>query len=225
MISSLKEYFDSRVNPFSPLDTSISLYAFCALDLSVFNADLDSIDITKPETCQQYIDDVLKKMNSNVAFGGYLEKRKLYSDKSSFSNEGSLRNIHLGIDFWTAAGTMVVTPLKGKIHSFQNNKTIGDYGPTIILQHEIDGLIFHTLYGHLSIESIENINVGQEFEKGDTLATLGTADINVNYAPHLHFQIIIDMEGMKGDYPGVCSEDKLEFYGQNCPNPNLLLKI
>jgi len=49
--------------------------------------------------------------------------------------------------------------------------------------------------------------------------------INGDYAPHLHFQIIIDMEEKTGDYPGVCSENKLEFYKNNCPNPNLLLKI
>jgi hypothetical protein len=41
----------------------------------------------------------------------------------------------------------------------------------------------------------------------------------------LHFQIINDMQGKKGDYPGVSSKKELAFYKKNCPDPNLLLKI
>ena len=55
--------------------------------------------------------------------------------------------------------------------------------------------------------------------------TLGESLVNVDYAPHLHFQLIRDMEGNLGDYPGVSSKRKLEFYIDNCPNPDLLLKI
>lgn len=225
MISSLKKYFEGMENAVSPLDASISYDKYCVLDLSVANQDLNTFAITDPSACQEYIDQILKKNNAIVAYGGYLEKRNLYSDKSSFSNETTIRDIHLGVDFWTAAGTKVVTPLNGKVHSFNNNTSTGDYGPTIILQHEVEGHVFHTLYGHLSLDAIAHLKVGQEFEKGATIASLGTPDINVNYAPHLHFQIVLDMEGMKGDYPGVCSSDTLDFYSKNCPNPNLILKI
>ena len=224
MISPFKQICNSQRLLLSVLDKTISIDQYCSLDLSVSNLEIANIDIINPKNCQTYIDQVLKRHGSVVAYGGYLEKRNLYSDKTNFSKGDAHRNIHLGIDFWTAAGTKVITPLKGKVHSFQNNATVGDYGPTIILRHEIEGFVFHTLYGHLSISSIENIQIGQEFENGTVLATLGTSDINVNYAPHLHFQIIIDMEGIKGDYPGVCSDDRLEFYTQNCPNPNLLLQ-
>ncbi len=62
-------------------------------------------------------------------------------------------------------------------------------------------------------------------QKGQQIATLGLPPINGDYAPHLHFQIIIDMEGKFGDYPGVCSENTLAFYKENCPDPNGLLKI
>jgi murein DD-endopeptidase MepM/ murein hydrolase activator NlpD len=225
MISSFKEFCKSNRQSIRLLDHSISLGRYCPLDLSISNLDLNTIAIANPDSCQKYINGILEEKKASVAFGGYLEKRNLYGDKSNFTEGGPARNIHLGIDFWTKAGTKVITPLKGRVHSFQNNTTIGDYGPTIILQHTIENFVFHTLYGHLSVAAIENIQIGQEFERGSILATLGTPDINVNYAPHLHFQIIIDMEGLKGDYPGVCSKDKLEFYMQNCPNPNLLLNF
>ncbi len=225
MISSFKPTTNPLISPNLVLDTTIALNQYCALDLSMSNVELKHIDISNPDACQKYIDAVLVRNRAKIAWAGYLEKRNLYADKASFSQLNSKRNIHLGIDFWTKAGTKVITPLKAKVHSFQNNKTIGDYGPTIILQHEFGGILFHTLYGHLSIASIENIHIGQTFKAGETIATLGTPDINVNYAPHLHFQIIMDMEGKKGDYPGVCAEDRLDFYSKNCPNPNLLLQI
>lgn len=208
------------------LDAAISINAYTALDLSVTNAALDAYNITNPTACQEYIDSVLKKNHAEVAYGGYLEKRNLYSDKSNFSsNTMALRNIHLGIDYWAKAGTSVLAPIKGKVHSFQNNSAMGDYGPTIILHHQFNDISFYTLYGHLSLDSIKNVYVGKKFERGETLGFLGTPDINVNYAPHLHFQIINDIGAYHGDYPGVCAENDLAFYKSNCPDPNLLLGL
>lgn len=225
MVSPFKKITALEKLPLNILDTAISLDHYCSLDLSISNTELKRIDITNPVKCQKYIDAVLEKQKASVAYGGYLEKRNLYSDKVSFSKVDNQRDIHLGIDFWAKAGTKVIAPIQGKVHSFQNNAAIGDYGPTIILQHELKGFTFHTLYGHLSLAAIAHISIGQEFESGFTLATLGTPAINVNYAPHLHFQIIIDMEGNYGDYPGVCSADRLDYYSKNCPDPNFLLQM
>lgn len=225
MISSFKQLVVNKKIFSSVIDDTILIDQYCPLDLSTSNAELTTIDITKHFECQHYIDQVLKRNHALVAFGGYLEQRNLYSDKDSFSIKGVERNIHLGLDFWTKAGTKVIAPSKGEVHSFRNNSTKGDYGPTIILKHTLEGFSFHTLFGHLSLASIENIQVGQEFEKGSVIGTLGTPDINVNYAPHLHFQIIIDMEGNFGDYPGVCSANHLDYYSQNCPDPSILLQL
>ncbi|QLG46355.1 peptidoglycan DD-metalloendopeptidase family protein [Costertonia aggregata] len=208
------------------LDTEICAKSYVPIDLSTSNTELKNLDITRPEVCQRYIDTVLLRTNGKVAFGGYLEHRNLYSDKSNFGSSGdAVRNIHLGIDFWCEAGTKVLVPLEGKVHSFQNNVAIGDYGPTIILEHTYNRISFYSLYGHLSVESLNGLFKGKVFRQGDFLATLGTVDINVNYAPHLHFQIIRDIQDKTGDYPGVCTSNTLEFYSQNCPNPNLLLKL
>ena len=126
---------------------------------------------------------------------------------------------------WINESTPIHAALDGSVHSFQNNTALGDYGPTIILSHEIGGIKFHTLYGHLSEASLIGKKVGDIIKKGEQIATLGLPPINGDYAPHLHFQIIIDMEEKTGDYPGVCSEKMLSFYKSNCPDPNLLLKI
>lgn len=208
------------------LDMSISFHQYTTVDLSVANAELKSIEISDPEVCQQYIDSILTRNNAAVAYGGYLEKRNLYNGYSTFTDEGQpQRNIHLGLDLWARAGTRVCAPLNSSVHSFKNNSSIGDYGPTIILSHQLNGIPFHTLYGHLSLDSIRHIEVGQSIFKGEYFATLGTPDINVNYAPHLHFQIIRDLGHYSGDFPGVCAAGDVAHYSKLCPDPNLLLKL
>ncbi|WP_350287467.1 peptidoglycan DD-metalloendopeptidase family protein [uncultured Croceitalea sp.] len=210
--------------PIQILDIAIPLKAYCKIDLSSNNPDLKAYDITDPSSCQDYIDIVLRKNRAKVAYGGYLEERNLYTNAERFS-EGTTRNIHLGMDFWCKAGTKVLVPLDGELHSFKNNDDSGNYGPTIILKHEVEQLCFYTLYGHLSLDSLQQLAVGKRFKKGESLATLGSPDINVNYAPHLHFQLIIVIEDYYGDYPGVCSSTTIDFYKNNCPDPNLLLSI
>ncbi len=208
------------------LDNTISLKKYTTLDLSESNIALKNIEITNPDICQEYINNILKQNKALVAYGGYLEKRSIYADKINFSGDkDAIRNIHLGVDYWANAGTNVIAPLRGIVHSFNNNNSIGDYGPTIILQHTLKERMFYTLYGHLSLNSIENLYIGKEIDKGTVLGKLGTSDINVNYAPHLHFQIIKDIADYKGDYPGVCNKKDFVFYKQNCPDPNLLIKL
>jgi len=208
------------------LDREIPTGKYIPLDLSVLNRDLETLDISNPSVCQGYIDKTLNGNSSLVAYGGYLERRNLYSKSPGFVVKGEEeRNIHLGIDLWAKAGTKVIAPLGGVVHSFKNNTVSGDYGPTIILRHELDGIQFYTLYGHLSIESLQGLYKNKEFRAGEVLATLGDTSINVNYAPHLHFQIIKEIGDFKGDYPGVCAQKDLHTYQKNCPDPNLLLKI
>lgn len=208
------------------LDDAIPLNSYVPLDLSKQNLKLKAYDITDYRSCQSYIDTVLEREWGKCAYGGYLEHRNLYANHKNFTDLGvPIRNIHLGIDFWSTSGTTVLAPLHGRVHSFKNNEVVGDYGPTIILGHVVDSHTFYSLYGHLSLNSLDGLFIGKVFKAGQTLGRLGTPDINVNYAPHLHFQLIKDLEGYQGDYPGVCAQERLVFYRENCPNPNLLLKL
>ena len=208
------------------LDGSIPFGAYTPIDLSVNNREIEDLDISKPGICQNYIDRVLKRESARVAFGGYLEERNLYNVYPNFQKEKrESRNIHLGMDFWTPAGTAVLSVLDGRVHSFKNNSQQGDYGPTIILEHHAFQRRFYTLYGHLALSSLRELYPGKVFHKGEVVGTLGETEINVNYAPHLHFQIIADVGGYQGDFPGVAGSSQLENYKLNCPDPNLLLKL
>ena len=221
-----EELISYSSNPISILDTTIPIQKYVCLNLSKDNKELFGLEITNHTVCQNYIDRVLHDKNGLIAYGGYLEERNLYNDKEGFSSSTKpIRNIHLGIDYWCAALTKVIVPIKGVVHSFKNNNVIGDYGPTIILKHVLGNHTFYTLYGHLSVDSLDGLFINKEFKAGDSIGRLGTPDINVNYAPHLHFQIIRDLEGNLGDFPGVCAKAQLPFYQENCPDPNILMKL
>jgi murein DD-endopeptidase MepM/ murein hydrolase activator NlpD len=209
------------------IDTDISFDSYIPIDISKTNKDLENFDTSLSKKWENYIESYLEKNNAKVAFGGYLEKRNLYDRSEYFKNQSkeNQRNIHLGIDLWCKENTKVLAVLDGEVHSFKFNNNYGDYGPTIILKHQIQVEVFYTLYGHLSKSSIENLNKGDVFLQGNIIGFLGDSSVNGDYAPHLHFQIIKDLEGNSGDYPGVSSEENIEFYSSNCLNPNLLLKL
>lgn len=209
------------------VDSNFKKEDYVPIDLSIDNPLLKSIDVSKSEDFEIYISKYLKSKKAKVAFGGYNETRGIYRRSGHFNQEDPEleRNIHIGLDIWCDAGTTILAPLDGRVHSFKNNTNFGDYGPTIILEHTFDELTFFTLYGHLSLSSISNISVGAQVAKGSVIATLGESSINGDYAPHLHFQIIKDIKDWKGDYPGVSNRKEITTYLDNCPDPDLLLKI
>lgn len=105
------------------------------------------------------------------------------------------------------------------MHSFKDNKGFGNYGPCIILEHNLDHHKLFTLYGHLSRKSLTGLKIGKVVKRNQVFCALGPADENGGYVPHLHFQIIKDIQDYKGDYPGVCSGENLEYFKMNTLNP------
>ena len=229
MKTNFAEYISGLTADFTPIvGGDLQQEDFIAIDLSANNPELLKLEQLSSEAFSVFIDHNLKVAGKKVAFGGYNEVRKLYQRSQLFNKnveEFLNRNIHIGLDIWTAEGTDVLAVLEGEVHSFQDNANFGDYGPTVILKHDFDDEIFYSLYGHLSRKSLEKIEVGQQVKAQEKIAELGAAEENGDYAPHLHFQIIKDLQQNKGDYPGVASKKDLDFYLENCPDPNLLLKI
>lgn len=213
--------------PVKVIAPSVDFSDYVSIDLSTDNKTLKDIDANCSNSWIVYINQYLQNRNKSIAYGGYLETRSIYNRSNYFNaiNVLEARNIHLGIDLWCAAETPVLAVFKGVVHSFKDNTNFGDYGPTIILKHCIDNVEFYTLYGHLSKSSIKTLCKNTQVSKGQVIGCLGDSKVNGDYAPHLHFQIIKDIEGFEGDYPGVSSQNNLAYYSDNCPDPNLILKL
>ncbi len=215
------------LKPHPLIEVSILNKEYIPLDLSIHNTELKAVNVSSSDELERFIWNYMKTHKAKVAYGGYLEQRGIYQRSTYFNqaNPETERNIHLGLDLWIEADTPIYSPLNGTVHSFKNNSNYGDYGPAIILKHKINATTFYTLYGHLSLTSLEQLEVGAEVLQGQQIATLGTATVNGDYPPHLHFQVIKDMQDYSGDYPGVSNQLDLEFYKANCPDPELLLGL
>jgi peptidoglycan LD-endopeptidase LytH len=192
-----------------------------SIDLSTANFNLRKIDL---RDLNAFNDFVFQNLNNHKKFkyaiGGYGENRAIYARSQVFSMSDSVfRNIHLGIDIWSISGTPVFCPWEGKIHSFQDNIGFGNYGPTLILEHQLKGSTIYSLYGHLSRWDLKTWEIDAGIKKGQLIGHLGLPDENGAWPPHLHFQLINSLGNYRGDYPGVCGESEKLQYLKNCPNP------
>jgi murein DD-endopeptidase MepM/ murein hydrolase activator NlpD len=179
----------------------------------------------KPDLAPGSLTDAEVTPGKPLRAGGYAEDRTIYT-QPLFAPEGEEpRTIHLGLDIFAPAGADVFAPLSGRVHSSQINDNPGDYGPTIILEHTAGSEKFHTLYGHLSRDSLKGLKPGAAFMAGEPFAQLGTKRENGGWPPHLHFQVLLDIGKAKGDYPGVCKRSEAERWLALCPDPRPLLGL
>lgn len=205
-----------------------------SVDLSKTNPSFTPDVYSNSEKLSAFIGKQREKANATFLIGGYKEHREMYRRSELFDKDKNIsaenvlleepRSLHLGIDIWGEAGTKIYAPLGGMIHSFAFNNHFGDYGATIILQHQLDTVNFYTLYGHLSLKDL-NCRKGQFITRGENFAHFGIWEENGNWPPHLHFQLIFDLSNYEGDYPGVCKISESAKYVNNCPDPNIILNI
>jgi peptidoglycan LD-endopeptidase LytH len=212
----------ASVVPFDVLREQLVL-----LDFTASNKDISPDVLASTESFSAYVDQVLRQANAKFGIGGYNEHRTVYSRSIVFDSvDGEeARRLHLGVDIWGIVGTPVFAVADGYVHSIANNEAYGDYGATIILAHRISGLEFYSLYGHLSLKDLHELEPGQPIQGGSLIAHFGPPEENGQWPPHLHFQLILDMEGKEGDYPGVCRFSERDSYLANCPDPDLLLQL
>jgi murein DD-endopeptidase MepM/ murein hydrolase activator NlpD len=205
---------------FKPLFQNFqNLSNYIKIDLSKDTLIQSKVDIQNNSDLDKYIKNHVNHDKLNIAYGGYLEKRDLYNNVEQFKTGKNQRDIHLGVDFWADAGEEILNPMDGLVHSFRDNKENGNYGPCIILKHQKDNHTFYSLYGHLNKESLEGLEVGKIIKQKEAFCQLGTPKENGGYVPHLHFQLIKDIDDYYGDYPGVCHQDDLDFFRSNTISP------
>ncbi len=195
------------------------------LDFTLENKELLPEQIADTNLFTQYITNKLAAANAKYGIGGYFEHRILYERSNLFDTNDEPRRLHLGIDIWAEAGTNIYSFMDSRVHSFAFNDNFGDYGVTIVLEHQINDITFYSLYGHLSLQNIERLKVGEIISKGSLFANFGAKEENGNWPPHLHFQLITNMEGYVGDYPGVAKFSEKAIWQAKIPDPAIILKM
>ncbi|MEM6800138.1 MAG: aminotransferase class III-fold pyridoxal phosphate-dependent enzyme, partial [Bacteroidota bacterium] len=213
---------------FAPLfDLDIHKHPKHILDLSVGSLELgNNSEFDSTYAFDQKVKNILAHAGTELAIGKYAEYRPVYTTDAYevIGNEGPIwRTLHIGLDVFLPPFTEINAPLDGIVHSFQNNEAERDYGPTIILEHQMEGKeVFYTLYGHLSLDSLDGVFIGQKISKGEKFCKIGPVTVNGAWPPHLHFQIMLDILGKKGDFPGVAFPHEARSWLSFCPDPQLI---
>ncbi len=162
-----------------------------------------------------------------VGVGRYAEARSFY-DGPLFGGgtTGERRTIHLGIDLFVEPGARVRAPLEGRVQLVGRNAAHQDYGPLVVLRHApAEGVVFFTLYGHLSDDTLAGLAPGQLVGRGEAFARVGARPTNGDWPPHVHVQVMLDLLDLGQDFPGVARPSERELWTALCPDPNLLLGI
>jgi murein DD-endopeptidase MepM/ murein hydrolase activator NlpD len=224
MLPLLLQRYQTEFGQVLPVDLNAS--DVCRLDFTAANPILAQADLCDSAAFERVVQVMLTAQNARIGVGGYLENRIIYRRSPGLFGDPAVpsRSLHLGVDVWLSAGTPVLAPLAATVHSLADNDNFGDYGPTVILEHELEGTVFYTLYGHLGRRELVALREGQKLEKGTAFATVGPYPENGDWPPHLHFQVIADMQGRRGDFAGVALPAEREKWAALCPDPNLILQ-
>ena len=216
------------------------------LDLSVESGDDGgTFDPTDHSAFSQRLFDEMRDAGAAVGIGRYDEVRWWYTGEAFRAPGNEMdewRTVHLGVDLFAEPGTPVLAPLGGRVVSARDNADRLDYGPTIILEHELEApagggapaeggaaaaepVHFRTLFGHLSPESLSAVAVGEVVEPGRTIGWIGAPPDNGDWAPHLHFQIFLDPLDYDGTFPGVAAPSARGVWTAVSPDPDHLLQL
>lgn len=227
----IQDWLQGQKGRFAPVvDPDLASGQCPVLDLSVespaFEPGPKAFDLS---SLSSLIDTLLETAEEKACIGRADEVRLFYTDKRFALDTDELpenRTVHLGIDVFMPAGSRVYTPLAGKVVSAVDNAGHLDYGPTIILEHATDqDDVFYTLYGHLARESLQGMEKDRRVERGELIGWMGSEAVNGGWPPHLHFQVIFDLLGLEGDFPGVARPSQREIWTQIVPDPSAVLGL
>lgn len=197
-------------------------------DLSVGSSELGNL--LESDGTGQKLYARMQAAHSPIGIGRYNEARLLHTSIERFveGNDGpQWPTIHLGLDLFMAAGSPVYAPLAGIVHSLSSNDEAPGYVPTLVLQHTVahGTLTFYTLYGNLSLDSLDSLYTGMPVEKGAQIAHISDYPSHDGLPSHLHFQLISDMLDRQDSFPAFALPDERDVWLSLSPDPNLIARI
>lgn len=123
-----------------------------------------------------------------------------YTVTSNFGNRsdpfgtGEIKH-HSGMDLSAPAGTEIIAVGDGVV--YETGYAESGLGNYVYIKHNIDGLIYYTVYGHMLDNSIKVIKDQEVFE-GDVIGTIGSTGLSTG--THLHFTITTPILSFSKEY-------------------------
>ncbi|MBA8815359.1 murein DD-endopeptidase MepM/ murein hydrolase activator NlpD [Microbacterium halimionae] len=94
---------------------------------------------------------------------------------------------HEGADFVPGAGAHVQSIAAGTVRIATESG--GAYGVTVVIDHEIDGQLVSTRYGHMQYGSLQ-VSVGDVVEAGQFIGQTGNT--GYSFGAHTHFEVLMN---------------------------------
>ena len=226
VVAWLREH-SREVQPLTGLDLRTAPVA--ALDLSAGSTLVASNPAdNEAEPLARRLFAAIRDAGASLGAGGYDEARLIYAADAFATGAvtDERRTVHIGVDLTIPSGSPLFAPLDGVVHGFEDATARLDYGPVIVLRHDIPGdeaSSFYTLYGHLTRESLEGLRVGQRIAAGERFAAVGAPPENGDWWPHVHVQIVTDMLDLACNFNGVAPVSQRRTWLSLSPDPNVLL--
>jgi 4-aminobutyrate aminotransferase-like enzyme/Ser/Thr protein kinase RdoA (MazF antagonist) len=222
-------WLTKHAREFAPLlGRDLRTTALAPLDFSVGSPLIASeLADNAPEMLDRRVQRVLNERSAEIGVGGYGEARLIYNWANQPTGDEP-RTIHMGIDLSLDAGAPLYAPLDATVHAFENADSHHDFGPMIVLRHQTDdaeAVEFFTLYGHLTLDSLDDLQSGQRITKGQQFARIGSAPTNGDWWVHVHVQLITDMLDVPCNVYGVVRASQRDVWRGIFPDPNLVLGI
>ncbi|WP_223878352.1 M23 family metallopeptidase [Microbacterium radiodurans] len=93
---------------------------------------------------------------------------------------------HRGTDLTPGAGAEIHAVAAGTVRIA--TEAGGDYGVTVVIDHEVDGQLVSTRYGHMQYGSLD-VEVGDTVAAGQVIGKVGSTGKSTG--PHLHLEVLL----------------------------------
>jgi 4-aminobutyrate aminotransferase-like enzyme/Ser/Thr protein kinase RdoA (MazF antagonist) len=175
----------------------------------------------QPEEAERLWRAIAERDGIELGIGPWGEERPVYSSdafRSVFAPD-QRRSLHLGLDLFAPAGSTIRTPLDGTVVDLFETDLPLDYGYAVLLKHEADGLVFHSLWGHLSAQTVRDRKLGERLKAGDVIGQMGAPHENGNWQPHVHIQLITYQPACAADVIGAGETGYRAVWEELFPDP------
>jgi len=164
-------------------------------DFSSANPIVSQYDAADFERFQQLVFSELASTGKNWGVGRYLEERRLLlTPYPQMQAEG--RFFHVGLDIVVPQGWPLYAPLSCVVVEADFDTGLGNYGGYVKLRHELGGVIFYSLYGHLDTRHV--VKAGERLEAGQQLGNIGADQSSGGWFTHTHLQVITEAAEVAG---------------------------
>jgi murein DD-endopeptidase MepM/ murein hydrolase activator NlpD len=132
--------------------------------------------------CQRWVRRLQRRYGARCSFGGWFEDRSTLW-RGHYMPPGSA--YHLGVDFSVPERSRVYSPTEGTvIETWHDVDRVGGWGGRIVIQIKQRLFLILAHFGKIHVHSGKNVTVGH------LLGTVGGANENGNWFPHLHAQVV-----------------------------------